>query len=178
MPNYRRAYQPGGSWFFTVNLADRRKRMLVEHYDVLMSVIHVVKRQRPFRLEALVILPDHLHTVWQLPEGDTDFPGRWRAIKSRFSVAMPSGEDRTPVQIARAERGIWQRRYWEHLIRDEDEHRAYVDYCYFNPVKHGHTSAVRDWPYSTYHRDVRAGIYARDFDIRFDGKGIFGEREA
>ncbi len=82
------------------------------------------------------------------------------------------------MQVARAERGIWQRRYWEHLIRDEIEHRAYVDYCYFNPVKHGHAAAVRDWPYSTYHRDVRAGIYARDFDIRFDGKRIFGEREA
>jgi putative transposase len=177
MPNYRRAYQPGGCWFFTVNLADRRKRTLVERYDVLMSAIRTVKRQRPFRLDTLVVLPDHLHSIWELPEGDTDFPGRWRAIKSRFSAAMPVDEVRTPVQIARAERGIWQRRYWEHLIRDDDEHRSYVEYCYYNPVKHGYVSAVRDWPHSTYRRDVRAGLYAPDFDIRYDGKGIFGERD-
>jgi putative transposase len=176
MPNYRRAYQPGGSWFFTVNLADRHKTTLVDKVDVLMSVIRRIKRQRPFRLDALVILPDHLHTIWQLPDGDTDFPGRWRAIKGGFSLAIPLTEARTRVQIARSERGIWQRRYWEHLIRNDAEHRAYLDYCYFNPVKHGLVSAVRDWPHSTYHRDVRAGLYARDFDFRIDGPGAFGER--
>ncbi len=177
MPVYRRTYRPGGCWFFTVNLADRRKQTLVENIAVLMSAIRLVKRQRPFRLNTLVVLPDHLHTIWELPDGDTDFPGRWRAIKKRFSRAMPAIENRSPVQVARSERNIWQRRYWEHLIRDEDEYRGYVDYCYYNPVKHGLVAAVRDWPHSTYHRDVRAGIYSKDFDIRLDCKGVFGEHK-
>jgi len=176
MPNYRRVFVPGGTWFFTVNLFDRRERLLTENIYALRHAIFDAKRKRPFRIDAMVVLPDHLHAIWTLPDGDADYPGRWRAIKIAFSKSLPNSEWRTPVQRARNERGIWQRRYWEHFIRDDDDFRRHVDYCYWNPVKHGHVENVRDWPHSTYHRDVRCGRYARDFELPVKFDGAFGER--
>ena len=175
MPNYRRLWQPGGTWSFTVNLADRRQSLLVDRIAALMGAIRLVKRWRPFRLDALVVLPDHLHAIWTLPDGDTDFATRWRLIKTHFVKTLPVTEIRRPVQVARGERGVWQRRYWEHLIRDDEDYRRHVDYCYFNPVKHGLVERVHQWPHSTYHRDVRAGLFARDYDVKRDGRGVFGE---
>src|SRR5262249_5903650 len=119
MPNYRRVYIEGGCWFFTVNLADRRSRLLTEHIGALREAVAKVCRRQPFEIDAWVVLPDHMHAVWTLPDGDTDFPTRWRLIKTFFSRSLPAVEARSDVHVARSERGIWQRRYWEHLIRDE-----------------------------------------------------------
>jgi REP element-mobilizing transposase RayT len=122
-------------------------------------------------------LPDHLHAIWQLPPGDHDFSTRWRLIKTRFARALPKRERLSAVRAARHERGIWQRRFWEHLIRDEADYARHVEYCYINPLKHGLVTRVRDWPYSSFHRDVRAGLFPDDWagDGAVNG-GDFGER--
>ena len=113
-------------------------------------------RQRfPFEIDAMVVLPDHLHAVWTLPEGDCDFPVRWRLIKIGFSKSNPGGEPLTTTRRVRGERGIWQRRYWEHMIRDEWDYSRHIDYCWFNPVKHGLVANVEDRPFSSFHRDNR-----------------------
>jgi putative transposase len=163
MPNYRRALVPGGCWFFTVNLLDRRSTMLTERIDAFRDAMQWTLAHYPFHADAFVVLPDHIHAVWTLPPGDADFSIRWRLIKSRFAHALPKREPLTRVRQARGERGIWQRRFWEHLIRDEADYARHVEYCYINPVKHALVRRVRDWPYSSFHRDVRAGIFPDDW---------------
>src|SRR5262245_47126624 len=116
MPNYRRAFVEGGCWFFTVNLENRRNRLLTEHIEALRVAVAKVKRRQPFDINAWVVLPDHMHAIWTLPPEDTDFPTRWRLIKAHFSKSLPITEARSEVHKARNERAIWQRRYWEHLI--------------------------------------------------------------
>lgn len=124
MANWRRAWWPGGTWFFTVNLLERRNnRLLVEQIDLLRHSVAKVQQAHPFAIHAWVVLPDHLHCILSLPEGDTDFPLRWRLIKSRFSRALPVNERRSQTRLRHGERGIWQRHYWEHLIRDEQDYR-------------------------------------------------------
>ena len=164
MPNYRRAWHPGGTWFFTVNLLQRHgNQLLVEHIDSLRKSLREVQRHHPFFIHGFVVLPDHLHCVFELPTSDTDFATRWRLIKAGFSKTLPGIERRSPARIRRRERGIWQRRYWEHLIRDDDDFAAHMDYVHINPVKHGLVSRVRDWPYSTFHRLVDKGQYSADW---------------
>ena len=163
MPNYRRAFVPGGCWFFTVNLFDRRSRLLVERIDTLRDAVQATRKRHPFQIDAMVVLPDHIHAIWTLPPGDADFALRWRQIKQRFSKSMPKGERSTQGRDARGERGIWQRRYWEHLIRDERDYNHHVDYCWINPVKHGLVSKVEDWPFSSFHRDSRVADQPPDF---------------
>jgi putative transposase len=177
MPNYRRVFIPGGSWFFTVNLLERRQKLLATYIQPLRLVIAKTKRTYPFRIEALVILPDHFHAVLTLPPGDSDFPTRIRLIKSRFAKALPKTERLSAVREKKRERGIWQRRYWEHYIRDERDLRNHVAYCYYNPVKHGLVTTPRNWPHSTYHRDVRAGRFEEDFDLARLRATNFGEGE-
>lgn len=155
MPNYRRAWTPGGTFFFTVNLLERRRTLLVDHADALRTAFRHARAARPFEVIAIVVLPDHLHCVWRLPEGDDDNAMRWRHIKTLFSRSLPAGERLSARRRLKDERGIWQRRYWEHLIRDEDDLLAYVDYVHINPVKHGLVAQVMDWPYSSFHRFVR-----------------------
>jgi putative transposase len=155
MPNYRRAFEGGRTWFFTVNLLDRKSGLLVEHVDALREAVRERRQGFPFEIDAMVVLPDHLHAVWTLPEGDCDFPVRWYLIKMRFSKAVPKGEPLDATRQVRRERGIWQRRYWEHMIRDERDLTRHIDYCWFNPVKHGLVENVEDWPYSSFHRDNR-----------------------
>jgi putative transposase len=118
------------------------------------------------------LLPDRLHAIWQLRPGDHDFSMRWRLIKSRFARALPKQERLSVVRIVRRERGIWQRRFWEHLIRDEADYARHIEYCSINPLKHGLVARVRDWPHSSFHRDVRAGLFAEDSATI----GDFGER--
>lgn len=161
--DYRRIWYPGGTYFFTVNLLDRRSDLLTRHIDLLRTSIKNVKQRYPFKIHALVVLPDHMHCVIELPEGDVDFATRWRLIKMRFSKQLPNVERRSAVRIARGERGIWQRRYWEHLIRDERGFRAHIDYVHINPVKHGLVRSVAEWPYSTFHREVERGNYPADW---------------
>ncbi|MCB1961223.1 MAG: transposase [Rhodocyclaceae bacterium] len=164
MPDYRRAWHPGGTWFFTVNTLERHgNNLLTRHADLLREVVREVRRHHPFAIHGWVVLPDHMHCIIELPPGDTNFATRWRLIKAGFSKKLPATERRSKVRRARGERGIWQRRYWEHLIRDEDDFRAHMDYLHFNPVKHGHVAHVADWPHSTFHRWVAAGIYAADW---------------
>ena len=164
MPNYRRAWRLGGNWFFTVNLLERHGNdRLIRHIDLLRQAVRVVKRTHPFRIHAWVVLPDHLHCVIELPEGDSDFALRWRLIKLLFSRALPKTERLSAVCQRRGERGIWQRRYCEHLIRDERDFAEHVDYVHINPLKHGLVRAVRDWPYSTFHRLVATGVYPVDW---------------
>ena len=163
MPRYIRARIPGGTFFFTVALLERRRRLLVEHVDVLRAAFRKVRRRYPFTIDAIVILPDHFHTVWTLPPGDADFSTRMRLIKSTFSRAIPPTEHLSAVRSARGERGVWQRRFWEHAIRDEDDLRLHLDYTHYNPVKHGHVRQVREWPHSSFHRYVEAGTYPPDW---------------
>jgi len=120
-------------------------------------------QHHPFRIDAFVVLPDHLHAIWTLPLDDADFSTRWRLIKTGFARAVPSTEPRSKTRLARRERGIWQRRFWEHLIRDEEDFARCVEYCAINPVKHGLVRRVADWPYSSFHREVRAGRFSADW---------------
>ncbi|MFN4289677.1 MAG: REP-associated tyrosine transposase [Permianibacter sp.] len=172
MPDYRRAWVPGGTWFFTVNLLERHDNdLLVRHIDRLRDAVRDTRRHHPFTIHGFVVLPDHLHAVLELPAGDTDFALRWRRIKALFSKSLPTTEFRSTVRQRRGERGIWQRRYWEHLIRDEADYRAHIDYVHVNPLKHGLVTRVQDWPHSTFHKYVEAGVYPPDWcgDARADG---------
>lgn len=133
--------------------------MLVRHVDGLREAVRRVRMRAPFRIDAWVVLPDPMHCLWTLPEDDADFPGRWRAIKIVFSKSLPKGEPRSLVMTRRGERGIWQRRYWEHTIRDERDFAAHVDYTHFNPVKHRLVGHPADWPHSSFHRCLASGLY-------------------
>ena len=137
MTNYRRNFTAGGSFFFTVNLAERRLRLLTEHIDELRSAFRETRRHHPFTIDAMVVLPDHLHAVWTMPEDDADFATRWRLVKSASSRSLTSGERISDSRAAKGERGIWQRRYWEHTIRDQNDFTRHIDYIHINPVKHG-----------------------------------------
>ncbi|HXS73786.1 MAG TPA: transposase [Rhodanobacteraceae bacterium] len=151
VPNYRRVRIPGGTYFFTVNLQQRDRSLLVEHVGHLRCAFRVARAERPFEIVAAVVLPNHLHCIWRLPDGDADYAIRWRHIKTLFSrslMIVGSASRRT----SRSERGIWQRRFWEHCIRDERDLLAHIEYVHFNPVKHGYVSETREWPYSTIHR--------------------------
>ena len=176
MPNYRRAFVPGGCWFFTVNLLERRETMLVDHIVYLREAVGRTRQGLPFTIDAFVVLPNHLHAIWTLPRGDADFSTRWRLIKSRFARALPKQERLSAVRLERRERGIWQRRFWEHLIRDDADYARHIEYCYINPVKHGLVNRVSDWPHSSFHRDVRAGIFPLDWAGELERDGEFGER--
>ena len=159
MTNYRRHRVPGGTYFFTVNLADRRGDLCVRHIDILRAAVRNARTVAPFHIDAWVVLPEHMHCIWTLPDDDTDFSNRWRMIKAVFSRNIPDGEGRSPSRIAKGERGIWQRRFWEHAIRDDHDYRAHMDYVHFNPVKHGLVENAASWPYSSFHRCVQAGLY-------------------
>ena len=159
MVRYRRNFLPGASYFFTVALLSRTAALLVDHVAILRDACRAVRAQRPFILGAVVVLPERLHCIWALPSGGTDYPGRWRAIKTRFSRRIPHGEWRCTSRVKKGERGIWQRRYWEYTLRDERDSARHVDYIHFNPVQHGHVSRLVQWPYSSFHQFVRQGIY-------------------
>ena len=164
MPNYRRAWHPGGSYFFTVNLLERHGNdLLTRHIDLLRDTVRLVRHRHPFVIHGWVVLPDHLHCVIELPPGDDNFPLRWHLIKMNFSKALPLTELRSKVRIKRGKCGIWQRRYWEQLIRDEADFRAHLDYVHINPVKHGLVERVVDWPYSTFRHFVNRGVYPLDW---------------
>ena len=164
MPNYRRLFVPGGTWFFTVNLLERQGNdLLLREIATLRQVVRRVKARYPFEINAWVVLPEHLHAVLTLPPGDSNFSLRWHLIKSGFSRALPKIEHISSIRQAAGERGIWQRHYWEHCIRDVVDYQRHVDYVHVNPLKHGWVNRVCDWPYSTFHREVAAGIYPIDW---------------
>ncbi|MEN6440854.1 MAG: transposase [Syntrophobacter sp.] len=175
---YRRANIPGATYFFTVNLAERDRTVLVDHVDSLRLVMREVAARHPFHIYAIVIRPDHLHALWTLPVGDRGYPMRWALIKAGFSRQVPRGERCNPSRISKGERGIWQRRYWEHLIRDEQDYGRHVDYIHFNPVRHGYAGRASDWPYSSIHRYITAGMLDRDWGggVQIQDEYSFGER--
>lgn len=163
MPDYRRNRVPGGTYFFTVNLLERRSSLLVEQIDKLREAVRVVRKNKPFYIDCWVVLPDHMHCIWTLPEGDADYASRWKAIKTAFSKSIPKAERLSDVRRAKGERGIWQRRYWEHTIRNDADYAAHVDYVHINPLKHGLVKGVTDWQYSSFHRWAAAGVYAENW---------------
>ena len=167
MRTYTRAFAPGGTFFFTVNLADRSTTLLTDHIEALRDSVRRVRETHPFYIDAMVVLPEHLHAIWTLPEGDTDYPTRWALIKMGFSRRLARVERINASRKRKGERGIWQRRYWEHQIRDEDDFARHVDYIHCNPVKHGYVSAPRDWPHSSFHRYVRDGILPADWATNY-----------
>ena len=173
MPNYRRASMEGGTYFFTV--VTYRRQTFMCHENVRLALrqgIDEARKDHPFTIDAWVLLPDHLHCIWSLPPGDADFSVRWAMIKRFVSKQCGSVLRRddwiTNSKRSRKESTIWQRRFWEHQIRDERDYQAHVDYVHYNPVKHGQVKKVAEWPYSTFHRYVRKGIYSRDWA----GEGI------
>lgn len=206
MPNYRRARVPGGTFFFTV--VSWRRRPILCHPAIrasLRDAITATREIHPFTIDAWVLLPDHLHCVWTLPEGDADFSMRWSKIK-RFvtqrvegsvigahsapygfdhvgctSCTIPGSHGTSDDQVLRSRRRegrIWQRRFWEHQVRDQTDMLRCLDYLHWNPVKHGHVTAVVDWPYSSFHRYIRLGCYPTGWggpgDDAADDRG-FGE---
>ena len=161
MSNYSRLRIPGGLYFFTVVTAARQP-LLLDHIAGLRQAFRAVRETFPYELDAIVILPDHLHCIWELPPGDTDFSSRWRLIKSRFSRSIPRSRAETGKTTPN-ERNVWQRRYWEHLIRDDRDYARHLDYIHYNPVKHGYVEKPVDWPHSSFRRFVEGGIYTRNW---------------
>jgi putative transposase len=175
MVNYRRNLVPGGTFFFTVALANRRSSALVKHVASLRQAFQKTRVERPFEIDAIVILPEHLHAIMTLPPEDSDYSGRWRRVKSLFTRAVVN----SGVFIARDSRReyqLWQRRFWEHAIRDDADFERHVDYIHFNPVKHNLVSQVADWPHSSFHRFVQRGVLPQDWaGVVRDANGAFGE---
>ena len=177
MSRYRRSLVPGATYFFTVTLADRRSQLLVEQMDRLRTALQTVRTRRPFQTIAVCVLPDHLHTIWRLPEGDADFSGRWSLVKRLFSSGLPASGTLSPSKAAKREKGIWQRRFWEHQIRDDIDLQRHVDYVHYNPVKHELVRQVRDWPHSSFHAWVKRGDLPEGWAGEAgDGDVEFGER--
>ena len=172
---YRRNLVPGGTYFFTVTLADRCSTVLVDEISALRKAFRITRRDRPFAIDAIIILPDHLHVLMTLPPDDADYSGRWKKIKSLFSRRVAKSAGLRPNK--RGEYALWQTRFWEHTIRDDSDFERHADYIHYNPVKHGLVSRVTDWLYSSFHRYVRLGILPDDWsgDARETGHG-FGER--
>jgi len=174
---YRRAIVPGGTFFFTL-VTDRRRPILAsdEAVNVLRNAFRSVRQSRPFEIDAIVVMPDHLHCIWTLPPDDADFSTRWRLIKTWFSKHCPNTLRRTPdaARLKKREQALWQHRYWEHQIRDETDFSRHVDYIHYNPVKHGLAQSPLDWPYSSFGRYVKAGVYASGWgsdSMCFEGVG-------
>ena len=159
---YRRAQTQGGTYFFTV-VTDKRRSFLceTENIQILRSAFTAIKAKHPFTIDAIVILPDHLHCLWTLPTGDSDYSKRWRLIKSAFSRQC-GAQYKAAVTRSRQkkkEQAVWQRRFWEHEIQNENDFNQHVDYIHYNPVKHGHAESPAEWSYSSFQRYVERNLY-------------------
>ncbi|NNE80127.1 MAG: transposase [Silicimonas sp.] len=181
MTNYRRSRAKGATFFFTVALANRSSALLTREIDALRLAYAKTLAERPFICDAFVVLPDHLHAVWTLPDGDADFSTRWRLIKARFTrvVWAKMGAEHLSYSGSsstrkKRERGIWQRRFWEHRIRDDQDYSRHVEYCWGNPVKHGLVARAADWKHSSIHRDIKAGRVPPEWTVSC-AEGAFGE---
>ena len=151
MVNYRRNRVPGGTYFFTVVLANRASSTLIDHIDLLGQAMRETRAKHPFETLAIVVLPDHLHAIWRLPDLDQAYSMRWRMIKSLFTRKLGQSGVRLPMR-SNGERRLWARRFWEHTIRDEIDLRRHIDYIHFNPVKHGWVEQAVEWPHSSLRR--------------------------
>ena len=177
MSRYRRARIEGGWFFFTLALANRSTDLLVRHIERLRTAYARAIKRDPFETIAICVLPDHLHAIWALPPDDADFSRRWSLIKHDFSCGLSANPDRSRSKLVKREKGVWQRRYWEHAIRDDADLSRHIDYIHFNPVKHGLVSRVCDWPYSSFHRYVARRMLPMDWggDVSEAPRGRFGE---
>ena len=177
MVNYRRNLLPGGTYFFTVTLKHRGSTTLVDQVLLLKRAHREVQKKHPFTVTAICVLPDHLHAIWTLPTDDADYPRRWQAIKSIFTRlcvhhGLPFKKNK------KDEYDLWQRRYWEHTIVDEEDLQRHIDYLHYNPVKHAYVKQVADWPHSSFHQYVKSGILPLDWAGAVDtpdDKGQYGE---
>ena len=174
MPNYIRPKITGSTIFFSLALAHRKDDLLVREVGLLRACVGTVKAAHPFDILAFVVLPDHLHAIWQLPKGDCDFSNRWRRIKRDFTVALGQTRPRSESKVKKGEAGLWQRRFWDHHIRDEADLAAHLRYCWYNPVKHGLVEKPLDWPFSSLHREVVRGMAEPEWADSHD-TGSFGE---
>ncbi|MGX2969080.1 REP-associated tyrosine transposase [Ursidibacter sp. B-7004-1] len=171
MSNYRRDFAQGGTYFFTVVLQDRTKDYLVSHIDLFRFAYKKTLERYPFKTIAICILPDHFHLIMKLPDGDDNFSARIAYLKTVFSQSLPDHyREQRSSQLKRREAGIWQRRFWEHLIRNEKDLANHIDYIYYNPVKHQYVNCVKDWLFSSFHRDVKAKLYPIDWGNSVDMK--------
>jgi putative transposase len=164
LTHWRRAFLPGGTFFFTQVTESRAPILTISPGRSMLRTAMLECQQRwPFEVLAIVLLPDHLHTVWRLPEGDSDYSKRWGWIKKEFTKDwLAAGGAEQPISDSRhgnRRRGVLQRRFWEHVIRDEADFQRHVDYLHYNPVKHGYVACCRDWPWSSFQRYVRSGVY-------------------
>lgn len=167
--DYRRHYQAGSTYFFTV-VTQHRRPILVEHIKKLHRAFRLMQVHYPCEIQAVVILPDHLHTIWRLPEGDSDYSLRWAVLKRAFSTTIPAMPATASLRNKR-EKGIWQRRFWEHVIRNEQDWARHLDYIHYNPVKHGYVNNPADWEYSSFSHWVANGVYPRDWGMT-EPKGL------
>ncbi|MDA9909856.1 transposase [Gammaproteobacteria bacterium] len=162
MPNYRRNFIRGGTYLFTVVLADRKSCLLTNYFDCLRVSIRRTRKSYPFCINSWVVLPEHLHCIWTLPEGDSDYPKRWRAIKTYFCIEMAK------TYPDATNKKVWQRGYWEHTIKSERDFKTHMDYVHINPLKHGYVNRVKDWPYSSFHHLVSKGVYSEKWGDKID----------
>lgn len=175
MPEYRRSKEPGGTFFFTLVTFNRIPLFASpKNYENLRSAWKDVQTRHPFETIAVCVLPDHIHAIWKLPEGDADYPMRWKEIKRQFTREYlrynKNGILRSESQQIQGEAAIWHRRYWEHTVRDEEDLNTHIDYVHINPLKHGLITRVSDWPWSSFHRYVRNGIYTDVWGGRIETK--------
>jgi putative transposase len=176
MSKYRRSLVKGATYFFTLTLADRKSNLLVEEINRLRKAYATINRSYPFETIAICVLPDHLHAIWTLPPDDHDYSLRWQLIKRNFSAGLQASSTRSQSKQNKREKGIWQRRFWEHQIHDELDLQRHVDYIHHNPVKHGLVKQDKDWPYSSFHRYVAAGDLPLDWGgEKLKLEGDFGE---
>ncbi len=177
MPEYRRSFVQGGAFFFTVVTYDRQPILVSEEARAILHLAWNKAQERfPFVTDAICLLPNHIHCIWTLPEGDTNYAIRWGEIKKHFTKAyhkhIGPGEQPNASRMKRGEAAIWQQRFWEHTIRDLDDYHRHLDYIHYNPVKHGLVKAVADWRWSSFHRYVKMGYYAKDW-----GSGIEKQKD-
>ncbi len=176
MSHYRRSVANGATFFFTLTIADRTSRLLTTEIDRLRNAYRHTQEKYPFETIAICVLPDHLHAIWRLPADDADFGLRWSLIKRSFSTGLPTSAQRSGSKIAKREKGIWQRRFWEHQIRDDLDLQRHVDYVHHNPVKHGLVRQVKEWRYSSFHRYVEKGLLNVDWGgVDAGNTGLYGE---
>ena len=172
---YRRITAPGATYFFTVNLADRASSLLVDRIDSLREAVRQVKTRYPFDILAWVVLPEHMHAIWSMPSNDSDYSKRWRLIKQHFSKSIEREGATNLSRQRKGEREVWQRRFWEHQIRDERDLQNHLDYVHINPVKHDHVIRASEWPYSSIHRYIRQGFMTPDWACAPEDVGPKGE---
>ena len=180
MSRYRRSLATGATFFFTVNLADRKRNLLGDEIARLRDAYRQIGARHSFETVAICVLADHIHAIWRLiwhlPDGDADFGRRSGAIKRFFSSGLAATETQSPSKLAKREKAIWPRRFWEHQIRNDNDLQRHIDYTYFNPVKHVYVKNVADWPHSSLHRDVKRGLIAPEWaGVEEARSGSFGE---